>query len=130
VSLENVKAGDMLYTRADYGHGIFLFKADRVTATQVICGGSRFNRQTGKKVGSSGWGSKRAYPATEKEIRQAKEQYARAKIKKYCEGEALQKLSLESLEIILAALPISRIEKSIEPGEVSRSIPLNLEGEG
>lgn len=49
--LEALKPGDEVFVEDS------LRRVDRLTATQIIIGGSRFSRSTGRRIGSSGWRS-------------------------------------------------------------------------
>jgi hypothetical protein len=120
-NLENVKVGEMVYFRSGMGTAIYLCKIDRVTDTLVISGKDRFNRSSGKKQGTSGWYQVHAYPATPEIIREYKTDRMRRKIKHYIESGELQKLPLESLEMIYNSFPISKVEKE-DDGESKKAI--------
>lgn len=51
--LENVKAGDDVIYRGGYS-GDSILRADRVTATQIVCGSRRFSKGTGRLIGYVG----------------------------------------------------------------------------
>ncbi len=53
MSLENVKVGDPLIR---YCHPFkTVVKVERITATQIICGSSKYNKKTGFIIGGSAW---------------------------------------------------------------------------
>lgn len=67
--LSDVKVGDKIAYQNPYSCwsgpkvAIRLLTVDKITPTQVVCGSDRFHKLTGKKIGSSNWGS--AEPATQ-----------------------------------------------------------------
>jgi len=99
--LSNVKVGDTLACRVGYGL-VLLIKVDRITKTQVICGVRRFNRD-GRPIGSSGFSTSRAWPATEKDI-------LNARIKRAQEKLDLLKVSAENIASIEALLKTAGLE--------------------
>jgi hypothetical protein len=65
--LQELKPGDEV--AVDHGRRRIIEEVERVTATQIVVGGTRFNRQTGDAIGVKGrWSSSaRLKPATDKE---------------------------------------------------------------
>lgn len=53
--LSEVKAGDSVACTNGYMGGISVAKVDKVTATQIVCGVRRFNRETGYLIGYNGY---------------------------------------------------------------------------
>lgn len=71
MNLENVKVGDQLRIRGGIGGREPVVIVARITKTQAITeSGSRYNIQTGAKVGSSGWDKTWASIATAEDIAQ------------------------------------------------------------
>lgn len=54
--LAGLKVGDRVATTRHGGCGYALFRVTRVTPTQIVVGGQRYNRKTGGQVGAGGWG--------------------------------------------------------------------------
>lgn len=52
--LNSLKAGDEVMIPSRYS-APSIVKVDRVTATQIIVGGSRYRRNSGYRVGNSSW---------------------------------------------------------------------------
>lgn len=53
--LKDVKAGDHVYCRNGYMGTIFSIEVEKVTATQIVCGTRRYNRETGYLLGYNGY---------------------------------------------------------------------------
>jgi hypothetical protein len=71
---QSLKPGDHIAMRRGYGYATYqLLTVDRVTASQVVCGGYRFRKDTLRLVGgSSRYDSVYMLPATQ-EVRDAAE---------------------------------------------------------
>jgi hypothetical protein len=63
--LAGLKAGDRVATARHGGCGYALFRVTRVTPTQIVVGGQRYNRKTGAQVGAGGWGRSLIEPTEE-----------------------------------------------------------------
>lgn len=107
--LDKVKAGDdlVLYCpsqRLD-GYAYSLVKVDRVTATQIIVGESRFTKRTGRRRGgSSAWFVDYLLPATDANMTLVQNSETKRKIylrRHAIAAELRRDLSLEHLEKIL-----------------------------
>jgi hypothetical protein len=109
--LSNVKVGDYLYSRERFSDTIRLWKVDRRTATQIVCGDKKFNLQGCVVPRETGWYRTWVNVCTPEIMRECKEQNLRARIKEYVSKEDFKKLPLESLELIFNSLPISKLEK-------------------
>ena len=73
MSLENLKAGDIVYIHSRW-QGILIYKIDRVTKTQIIIGNTKYNK-SGHQIGSRDiWGSAWIREATPEIIQQYKKQ--------------------------------------------------------
>jgi hypothetical protein len=99
--LSNVKVGDTLACSVGYGL-VSIIKVDRITKTQVICGVRRFNRD-GRLIGSHGFNTPRAWPATEKDI-------LNARIKRAQGGLDRLKVSAENIDSVEALLKTTKME--------------------
>jgi hypothetical protein len=110
VNIESVQVGDHLYIRDHYRGHLRLFKVDRVTKVHAICRDEKFRLNNGQWVGTSGWAIQWASIATPEIVREYSAQRLRTKIRSYCEAKSFDDLPLESLEIIFASLPISKVE--------------------
>lgn len=53
----DLKAGDHVVVVSPYGSGYTVAVVDRVTPTQIVVGGCKYNKAMGREVGSSGWAS-------------------------------------------------------------------------
>ena len=97
----DLKAGDKdcLYTRFD--NKPYLISVDRVTATQFICGHTRYRRKDGYPIGGS-W-RQRAYPVTPEIIKQAEAYSNQSKLCKIVEDKKTP-LSDDEVKIMLKAL--------------------------
>lgn len=67
-TLNDVKPGDKLLASAPYSSRLRVVTVDRVTQTQVICGADRFNKRTGRLVGSTGYHSSSAWVPTPEQL--------------------------------------------------------------
>lgn len=109
--LSGVSVGEFVYVRGRYNHDIYLFKVDEVGETHLKSGERKFRISDGCLVGTKGWSTLWASPATHEIIYEVKLQNIKKKILKFCMSEEFSKLTLESLEMILSVLPIGKEEK-------------------
>ena len=82
MNLESLKVGDSIV--ASGWHGISAWRVTAETKTQLVCGNVRFNKLTGRLVGSSGYNittGRIATPDDLIEIRVQRAQQRLAKIK-------------------------------------------------
>lgn len=63
--LKDVKAGDHVYCINGYRGTIFSLEVDKVTATQIVCGARRYNRETGYLLGYNGYHRPQLIEATQ-----------------------------------------------------------------
>jgi hypothetical protein len=52
--LASVKVGDVVFTDSRWG-GLRRMRVTKMTATQIVCGGERFKRTNGRRIGDSGY---------------------------------------------------------------------------
>ena len=101
MSLEDAKVDDYIKTTGYSNKDYRLHKVMKTTKTQVVCGGERFNKSSGRRVGGGnrGWGS-HLYGslATEQDLL-----IARGDIAKRTIEEALPEMTPE-LALMVAAL--------------------------
>lgn len=98
MNLETAKEGDYIKT-SGYGREYRLHKVTKTTKTQVVCGNTRFNKESGRRIGAQKWdASMYGYLATEKDLLTARGDKAKRDIK-----AALEKMSPE-LALQIAAL--------------------------
>lgn len=78
--LATLTKGDEVLVSGGY-HGYDIQKVERTTTTQVLLGdGRRFNKATGRKVGTSGWRSFYLRPVTDADRAAAYEAKVRAEV--------------------------------------------------
>lgn len=96
-TLEQLEPGDTVAM----SHGWYrstLHIVDRVTATQIIVGKTRFNRKSGRQCGDVGrWNSSRLYVPTAEDIREIEWEKCASKIA-FLERKDLAGVSLENLQ--------------------------------
>lgn len=82
-ALENAKAGDYVAEGGNGLRGMNIFRIDRVTATQVVIGSSKWRKSDGRLVGdSSTWWARSIRLATEQDFIDARIQAAQRQIEK------------------------------------------------
>jgi hypothetical protein len=73
---KSLKPGDQIAMRRGYGYATYtILTVERVTAAQVVAGDYRFNKESQRLVGSSGYESVTMWPVTQ-EIREKVEAVA------------------------------------------------------
>ena len=56
MKLEELKVEDeVCYVENGFHNHKYIFKITKVTKTMITCNNTRFNRETGREVGSQGW---------------------------------------------------------------------------
>lgn len=80
-ALENVKAGDKVIVSSRYKDEVI--EVTRVTKTQIICGTSKFNKRTGRSIGSDAWTFSKIKIATEEDIQRIEKEERRQKMISY-----------------------------------------------
>lgn len=98
---DGLKRGDEVLVSGSY-HGHDIQKVERTTTTQVVLGdGRRFNKATGRKVGTSGWRSFYLRPVTDADRAAAYEAKVRAQVARI----QWDKVPLSNLLDILRQIP-------------------------
>jgi hypothetical protein len=105
--MKNIKVGDIVIH--SYGfNSQRLLKVTKLTATQVVCGDSRFRRVGGSAVGGAAFHTSFIVPVApgdvEKVLREAKQRKLANLIRTRCKESGLQSLGVETLEKIVALL--------------------------
>jgi hypothetical protein len=105
MNLEKLQVGDKVFITSA-GFKQQLATVDRLTATQVVVGNSKYSKGTGKLVGGSGgWCCQRIYPATEQQIAEYQEERLRKRlinsIISACEYNKLEQLGTDKLKEIV-----------------------------
>ncbi len=102
--LEHLEAGDEVIVRGGWDRAGEVRRVDRLTATQIVVGKSRYRRTDGYQVGSSGYRTARIEEATP-ERRELAEQSRRCAEVRYRLAQAVPAaLSSEKWAAILAIL--------------------------
>lgn len=76
--LQALKAGDSVVLQRGIGNGLNVCVVDKVTRTQVVIGGSRFRRDTGREVGGYTWDRASIVEPTADRVHKARLQSARS----------------------------------------------------
>lgn len=66
--LKDIKVGEYVKVNNDYSRGFRLYRVDRLTKTQVVCGTVKFSKDSGKRIGLSGWYAQYGYKAMEEDF--------------------------------------------------------------
>jgi len=102
MELENVRVGDELIRVASPGHYPTVVTVDRVVATQIIVGETRFNKRTQREIGTiGGWNRDRLRLPRDGEV-------AKLKLKQLCQTLRC-KIAVLSKRVNLAQLPLEAL---------------------
>lgn len=96
-NFENIKVGDVVAWNLRYGSGMMLAKVENVTKTMFTANGIRFNKKTGRSVGSDSWSAVYAFIPTEEQVKTIKEDNTRRKLVNFLSYFNYSNLSLEDL---------------------------------
>lgn len=96
-NFENIKVGDIVAWNLRYGYGTAIAEVEKVTKTMFTANGLRFNKKTGRSVGSDSWSAVYAFIPTEKQVKTIKEGNMRRKLVDFLAKFNYSNLSLEDL---------------------------------
>jgi hypothetical protein len=99
-NFENIKVGDIVAWNARYGNGTVLAEVEKVTKTMFTANGLRFNKKTGRSVGSDSWNVVFAFIPTEGQVKTIKEASLRRKLINFLAKFNYSSLSFEDLTAI------------------------------
>lgn len=104
--LNKLKVGDTVIVSAGW-QGDRLGKVERVTATQIVVGGSRYRKVNGNIVGAQGYSREGLYEATPHRVATVRKAYLARKFS----GAKWHDLSLEDLEKVEALVRGFKVSK-------------------
>lgn len=96
-NLKGIQVGEYIYTQK-YNRDIRLHKVERITKTLAITNSYRFNLESGKVLGTGGWGVSFGYKATPEKMEEYKIQMSRHYI------ESKYKSVTDSQAVVLAGI--------------------------
>lgn len=97
---DRIKVGDTVAWNKRFGNGTMIATVEKVTKTMFTANGVRFNRETGRSVGSDSWTTVYAFIPTEEEISAAKNAEKKARLADIIDRFDFKSLDIEDLESI------------------------------
>lgn len=98
---DNIKVGDTVAWYKRFGNGsIMIAEVEKVTKTMFTANGVRFNKETGRSVGSDSWTTVYAFIPTEEEISAAKNAEKKDRLVDILDRFNFASLDLEDLDAI------------------------------
>ena len=97
---DRIKVGDTVAWNKRFGNGTMIATVEKVTKTMFTANGVRFNKETGRSVGSDSWTTVYAFIPTEEEISAAKNADKKARLVRILGSVDFTSLNLEDLEAI------------------------------
>lgn len=97
---DNIKVGDTVAWYKRFNSGVMIAEVERVTKTMFTANGIRFNKETGRSVGSDSWTTVYAFIPTEEEISAAKNAEKKDRLVSVIDRFDFNSLDLKDLEAI------------------------------
>lgn len=109
-NFENIKVGDTVAWHKRFNDGTMIAEVEKVTKTMFTANGVRFNKETGRSVGSDSWTTVFAFIPTEEEISTAKNAEKKAHLVSILSRFDFTSLDLEDLVAIYKI-----VKKTVQP---------------
>lgn len=98
---DNINVGDTVAWYKRFGNGaIMIAEVEKVTKTMFTANGVRFNKETGRSVGSDSWTTVYAFIPTEEEISAAKNAEKKDRLVGILDRFNFASLDIEDLDAI------------------------------